>query len=510
MTTNNDYKSQLRDFLLYQINNNLSDKQIYKCLASFDVDQKIIGTDITSIKENACAYAEQYLTNNLSKNNYLIADQNRHFRHVNATFDVSKNRGEREVLKLYIPIKYEIMNYAIPEIHKFMIDNRINFQSKVSGTIRNELFVVRVDTKEDAEKIINFCNKKQYNKYYNKTNPFLAHVDGIGIGKDSGYTSYNQFLSKIIFLYSKDVSAGRKVNPETIIEDFQRYCKENIYGKLNVSLDKYMAKVICENLDAIINDKNILDKQVKFEYKFDLKEFSKYRRYSDSKNKYYYKDQNGNIINEETDYNLYVKLQAMNCLSKIYCEQKKTSSLKDFIVNEKVCNQISSNLDDIIDMDAEKNINCNYHDPKIKELLPYLYAEFANEYKEINKKESKNIIQSVKKNIVVNDKKLNDNAHIEQTYLDTKKVYTYKGMKFNSSIKPILINNNVFALEYLGGYSYNVIIIYNDEMKCLNNVTISLDKQKMDNDQTYAREVAVSFIQSVYKNENDNNAKYTA
>ena len=101
-------------------------------------------------------------------------------------------------IKLYIPIDYNHIEEGANQLFDFMAANNIEHQSKIASIIRNDNLVVRVNTKEDAQKIVNFVNSNPYiQEGMIKVNPFLPNYNGIGITMDNS-ESFNMVLCRII------------------------------------------------------------------------------------------------------------------------------------------------------------------------------------------------------------------------------------------------------------------------------------------------------------------------
>lgn len=117
---------------------------------------------------------------------------------------VNDNKGMDEVenfIKLYVCLdKEHIYNGAI-RVFDFLSRENITHQSKIGSHVRMDDLVIRVDGKENAEKIINFINNDKYIKsgaLYG--NPF-AIKDGIVSIAWDGMLSYNMVVASWISQY---------------------------------------------------------------------------------------------------------------------------------------------------------------------------------------------------------------------------------------------------------------------------------------------------------------------
>lgn len=409
------YKEQLEAVLNYATYYGLDQRSVYNLLASYGVDEGTKGMDRTDLKTRCAGYAESLIDKYIRAGYKLsprVQDQGNYFRHINVCFDESKERGVRDVVKLYIPIKSDALERGTNLIYDFLFQNGINFQSKVSGTERAEMFVLRVDTKEDAEKVINFCSSREeiYGNY-SVTNPCMPHVNGIGIGKDSYGLSYNQFMANCISDYATNPNNKNNQNHTTA---FMEYLKAR-YTNSRRSQDKYMSATTLQNMLAITGDANILDSYSDgYYYEFDPNFFYSYKRYRDQ-NGYFYKDQNGNVINMQTNPSLFISLQAQNCLHKMYTEVYSTSTEKvvpkqRFALPYSETNKISDVLDHMVDNQEgiirDIIVKNSYSMDEVRMLYPYLYADFARVHKYANVEECMEIARVVSRNVVT---RINDN-----------------------------------------------------------------------------------------------------
>lgn len=408
------YKEQLEAVLNYATYYKLTEKEVYRLLASFGVSEDVKGRDRTELKTRCASYAENLIDNYIRGGVKLrprVQDQGNFFRHINVTFDEKKDKGTRDVIKLYIPIKSDALEYGTKLIYDYLFQNRINFQSKISGTERAEMFVLRVDSVEDARKVIDFCSSnEQICGNYTVTNPFVAHVNGIGVAKDTYNRSYNSYVASCISEYATTHDVR-----DSYTSDFMEFIK-NKYAYSNNSQDRYMAATTIENMLAITGGTNVLDTcNENYYMAFDPNFFYSYKRFRD-RSGYFYQDSMGNRITMETNPNLFIALQAQNCMHKMYTEEYSTPTTKvvpnkSFRLDYNMTNKISRTLDSMMDsrMGAMSNVRIdnNYAKEEIRMLLPYLYAFFAQKYKFADIEECKKVAATVFQNQVV---RINDAA----------------------------------------------------------------------------------------------------
>lgn len=109
-------------------------------------------------------------------------------------------------IKLYIPFDKSHLVDSATKLFSYMISEDIPNASKVASTIRNDNIVVRVNTLEDAEKVMAYANTN-LNIGRLDVNPFLANNNSIGLAMDNN-DSFNSRLCKLI-------------------EEFLNFCKAN-------------------------------------------------------------------------------------------------------------------------------------------------------------------------------------------------------------------------------------------------------------------------------------------
>ena len=115
--------------------------------------------------------------------------------------DYLKTRYAQNHIKLYIPLDPNHMYEGANQIFDFLSQNRIPHMSKIGKAVRNDSIVIRVLTKEDAEKVMNFVkNNKYIQSGLVKTNPFVPNEKGVGYACD-GLISYNETIAHLLANY---------------------------------------------------------------------------------------------------------------------------------------------------------------------------------------------------------------------------------------------------------------------------------------------------------------------
>lgn len=384
----------INNLISYMKNNNLSSDEIYTSLAAFGINNDIFNNKIINLKYFIQEKIISHLKTNFNSSYFNIHNQENSFTHISLRLNKKNFKGPRSFIKLYISFEYEYIKKIVPLIYKFLIDNRIDFSFKISQTVRNDIFVIRVNNKKDAEKIINFCKNDFIKHYLTNTNPFLPNISKVGVAKDTLDISYNGFISKILYQY---ISQNRNVDEQNLSKDFENFIIKSYWNATN-SKERFMYKIAYQSMNAINNNFNILDyTKENFDYKFDYEMLQQYKRYYT--NGIYIYEKFRKKYDIDSEFKIYLSLQANNCLLKMFEENSDNINPK-LCLNEIICNQISTDIDYILDRNFQNfDIAFDFKNFKTYTLLPYLYADFAIKYKDISEQEARKIINFVKRNL---------------------------------------------------------------------------------------------------------------
>lgn len=142
-----------------------------------------------------------------------------------------------DCIKMYIPLDYNHIYEGANRIFNFLEKNNIFHVSKIGKHIRFDDIVIRVNNKDDADKIQEFVNNDPYIKEgFIKNSPFAFDNNGCSYAYD-GSISYNSCLAKMIKSYINEMVK----NPNFNIDDVSA---NNFY---------YWINSISNNLDVISN-----------------------------------------------------------------------------------------------------------------------------------------------------------------------------------------------------------------------------------------------------------------
>lgn len=501
--------TRLNDFLLYLKTSN-DPVDIYQELAYYNIPLNLRGLNIISARDNIINYGEN-LVNSHNVHSSICRLQSRNensYKHLNVNFNKSEV-GIRDLIKLYIPMKFENLENDSKKLYDFLFENKINFQSKVSPSMRNDLFCLRVNNKEDANKIISFC---KHNIELEQTNPFIAKKDNIGVAKDTYNVSYNMYVKTLLEEYK---SVFKDSNSANLLYEFHTFVRSKKY---NDSRDIFMNQTLLSSLDSVIYNTDILDNLDDNKIEFDSELYSSYKRFEIDNEYYYTKHNMSNNINvvkrDAISLNnnpaLYFKLQSMNFMHK--------ANIIDSFPKEYL-DKISLNLDNILDNKGgvSSNIRFNNLNEKSEQLLPYLYAYIAMEKKQCNITEAFDVLQITKSSINFNkntDIKYNLLQNDTQSVELTKKQNGFYDLKVkdndaSSEYKDVFIelegdvltnyklelsrnlldlNRNTRMIESREGHLGYFKVENNSLKKYVSEDSISLLKQKRNNTNIYAIE----------------------
>ena len=138
-----------------------------------------------------------------------------------------KGRLSGNEIKLYIPLKFDYLEQGANQIFDFISNQKIEHESKIAVKIRNDNLVVRVNSLEDAQKIVNFVSSNLYlmNGLAN-INPFLPNWNGIGVAMDNKY-SYNSIVSEVVCDFFNELKINNSLEKFTV-EELNKFIKNKI------------------------------------------------------------------------------------------------------------------------------------------------------------------------------------------------------------------------------------------------------------------------------------------
>ena len=251
----------------------ISSDTIYSELCSFNVEgteqKKISRTNLVPVQT---ALGREFPKNSWSNGNFLIFE-NRNNRSDSDYYNSIIDNG----IKIYVAVD-ETQIYSLSQnLFNYILQDNITAQCSVSKKMRNDSLVVRVSSKEEAEKIVYHLNSLRYldkdkkTKYKPKIhpNPFTFYFQNASIAMD-GKLSYNYTLSKLIEEYLNQKRINNSLS-EVSSEDFKNFLI-NLYQKLkdnNSLIQKYsngndkdfimILNLIIDTMDNKLSLNNVLN-----------------------------------------------------------------------------------------------------------------------------------------------------------------------------------------------------------------------------------------------------------
>ena len=107
-------------------------------------------------------------------------------------------------IKIYIPFNNSDLDANVTKLFDFIRSNNIAHESAVAKNMRNDIVVIRVNSKEDASEIIDYVNKN-CKKYLGKPSPLVVNYKGVGITKDGNYSYHNELCKIIEHMLNKNI-----------------------------------------------------------------------------------------------------------------------------------------------------------------------------------------------------------------------------------------------------------------------------------------------------------------
>lgn len=228
------FLDMISEFAKSNPNQPISENFVYSNLIRFNIkNMQFPGADIKPFHD---IWLKRYDSNP----NLLVADR---IQGSFLWFLNGKIKGNE--IKIYVPMDYLHIQEGANQLFDFIASTNIEHQSKIASIVRNDNVVLRVNSMEDAKKIVDFVSNNEYIKDgLISINPFLPNYNGIGMTMDNNYT-YNGTISDIIANFITKLRNENRLNLATV-ENLNMFIKEQ---KANIrDLD---LKDIYELLDKI-------------------------------------------------------------------------------------------------------------------------------------------------------------------------------------------------------------------------------------------------------------------
>ena len=173
---------------------------------------------------------------------YLFNEYIEHFKN-NDNIDVYHDERQRNFLqfntgyegtsryvKLYISLNKSAMQQGVKIIFEYLAANHMKHASKVANKLRSDAIVLRMESIQDAEKVMKFINSAPYLATNAKlTNPFLARNGKVGVAYDDRL-SYNALVAHVVTDY---INSKKGLIKKYSYEDFMNFIMAQ-YNKIFV------------------------------------------------------------------------------------------------------------------------------------------------------------------------------------------------------------------------------------------------------------------------------------
>lgn len=232
----NEFLWAWRDTMLQNPNFNPGKNDIYSQLIRLGVDKK---DHKVSLDQSSFLTWIRYFSNQ-PHIECFVSETWRYFcQFINRDSEVL---GQPDQIKIYIPQDAKHIERSAEELFSFLRDNNIPHHSKIGRAIRFDDIVIRVASREAADKILDFARRnKQIQRGMIKPNPFAFNNNGIAMAVD-GSVSYNDTVSKYISLY---LLRRKKENKLTSVN-----C-EDFYNFVAAYMQNFASK---EGMEQVISD----------------------------------------------------------------------------------------------------------------------------------------------------------------------------------------------------------------------------------------------------------------
>lgn len=236
MSKNKDRIYEMDYFLKFCAYNysNPNDFDVYGLLTRYDVPyEEIINRDVS----DKFASWQKYF---LFKNNIKVSSLQGHFLNFFTTLGI-----KNECYKLYLHIPKDNLDECVKLIFDYICSKEYPHESKVGDMVRSDGIVIRVESKEALNDIVEFINnKKKITKCARRTNPFIIRKGVVGLSYDE-CLSYNSTIASLISDYLKGKYEKKELNTVDI-DDFKIFALDyyNKYFTTDDGILKFQKKPI--------------------------------------------------------------------------------------------------------------------------------------------------------------------------------------------------------------------------------------------------------------------------
>lgn len=162
-----------------------------------------------------------------------------------------ENVDYSSTIKLYIPIKYDKVTTTLSKIYYYLIENKIECETKISSSSKSDNFVVRMYNIDDVRPFLDYCSHAKIQDNLLETNPFISTINNIGVVRDEALIeSFNGGLSKALSEFLTMCQMNNCLDKLNSI-NFREYILEVINREPNPDL-KYNYLCVFDSINEII------------------------------------------------------------------------------------------------------------------------------------------------------------------------------------------------------------------------------------------------------------------
>ena len=487
---NKECRNEIDNFFM-QLNrrryNLPSEIAIFNLLETFSYNRSYIGTSINATQEEVIKHVFSIVKTNPNYSQRKVSDESSselelidkehsdtlstnyryvEYRNLVVRKDVHRGIEYDDLIWLHFSILPEQLKEVSSELARILNNSNISFHLRVPTVIGPDALVLGLFNKHEANMLLEACrNNQTIQDSITLNNPFMPHRNGIGVIKETRNRSYTKHLSVLIHEY-----ASKTNDKELTFKGFCRYVYKMFSDeKINRNYqERYLDYLVALGIFCIYEEQDFLDNLIHLpQIIYKKEEFEKYRiTYENGEYKY---SSNDTDVTSDNYYD-WLRLQAYNCIQRMYYEQKNELPKEDVDLGETLTGTISSLIDTIMRGEPFQTTS-NYRDAMINDLYPYLVGYFAYEAKMTTEEEIKNIVLKVKNRMVTKLKVDGSN----------KNFYQIGDKTIQSTIPPIRVDNILVGIEYLDyEINYcNVFIYQNDNVKGYLGIFLDLDKEQI-------------------------------
>lgn len=235
----NNFLNHLAKIYSQNPNLSISSDTIYHYLMNYDMSQyEIENNDIRNYFDEWYEHFKQI------KNIDVWHSENQ-----TRFLQFSHGNPNLKCVKLYLSFPKDKIYECVNKVFEFVASNKMVTHSKVADMLRSDSVVLRLDSIEDVEKVINFVNNDlNLSNSCKKTNPFLIKEGHVGIAYDHmlSYNSTLSFLLEQYFKYCRMYNRFNEVSSSTFKEYVDNFRRNVFSNEKNCFIFLKNPEIFCE------------------------------------------------------------------------------------------------------------------------------------------------------------------------------------------------------------------------------------------------------------------------